>query len=187
MRVSACSRGNAGASRLRNAELKNEGSAQGPDDVRKEIVRARNAAYRLLTYRPRSRAELAEKLQDREFDDAVIEAVFVDLVRLGYVNDRQFAEQWASGRVRLRGFGRRRIEHELKTKGVDPDVMTEALNQVFNVDTETETAQKEAGKKLKTMKAIDRETKRRRLAGFLERKGFTYEVIRNIVKDIDKN
>ena len=97
----------------------------------KALMRARNAAYRLLTYRPRSRAELVTKLQEKDFDEAVVEAVLVDLARLGYVNDRQFAEQWASGRVRLRGFGRRRIEQELRTKGIDRDVIGEALGQVF--------------------------------------------------------
>jgi regulatory protein len=64
----------------------------------KERTRAKNAAYRLLTYRSRSRAEVIQKLKDREFDDAVINSVIADLVRLGYVNDRQFAEQWASVR-----------------------------------------------------------------------------------------
>ncbi len=53
-----------------NAELeegtKAAGQWQDKDD--KIVVRARNAAYRLLTYRPRSRAELRQKLQDKAFD-----------------------------------------------------------------------------------------------------------------------
>ncbi len=151
----------------------------------KALMRARNAAYRLLTYRPRSRFELTTKLQEKDFDGAVVEAVLADMKRLGYINDRQFAEQWASGRVRLRGFGRRRIEQELRTKGIDRDVIAEALGQVFGVDTETETAYKEAEKKLNLMKTADRETKRRRLAGFLERKGFSYSIIRVVLQGID--
>ncbi len=151
----------------------------------KVLARARNVAYRYLTYRPRSRFELTTKLQEKDFDGAVVEAVLADMKRLGYINDRQFAEQWASGRVRLRGFGRRRIEQELRTKGIDRDVIAEALGLVFGVDTETETACKEAEKKLNLMKSADRETKRRRLAGFLERKGFSYDIIRAVLKGID--
>ncbi len=151
----------------------------------KTLMRARNAAYRLLTYRPRSRFELATKLQEKDFDEAVVEAVLAHLARLGYINDRQFAEQWASGRVRLRGFGRRRIEQELRTKGIDRDVIAEALGLVFGVDTEAETAYKEAEKKLNLVRSADRETKRRRLAGFLERKGFSYDIIRVVLKGID--
>ena len=149
----------------------------------KELTRARNTAYRLLTYRPRSRAELIQKLQDKEFDDAVVEAVVVDLVRLGYVNDRQFAEQWASSRVRLRAFGRRRIEQELRRKGVDREIIGEALAAVFGAAPELGTAMSAAEKKLNTMRSADRETRRRRLAGFLERKGYTFEIIRRVINE----
>ena len=111
--------------------------------------------------------------------------MLADLARLGYINDRQFAEQWASGRIRLRGFGRRRIEQELRNKGIDREIVGEALGQAFGADTEAETAHKEAEKKLNIMKSADRETRRRRLAGFLERKGFSYDVIRIVLKDTD--
>jgi regulatory protein len=149
----------------------------------KTFVRAKNAAYRLLTYRPRSRAELIQKLQDKEFDQAVIEAVVADLVRLGYVNDRQFAEQWASSRVRLRAFGRRRIELELRNKGVERETISEALAAVFGAEPELGTAISAAEKKLNTMRSADRETRRRRLAGFLERKGYSFEIIRRVINE----
>jgi regulatory protein len=149
------------------------------------LTKAKNAAYRLLTYRPRSRAELAQKLQDRQFPAAVIEAVLDDLVRFGYVNDRQFAEQFASSRIRLRGFGRRRIEVELRNKGIDRQIINEALAGVLDIDAEIDTAKKAAERKLNTMKAADREAKYRRLAGFLERRGFSYDVIRIVLRNTE--
>ena len=159
---------------MRNADLND-----------KELTKAKNAAYRLLTYRPRSRAELAQKLQDRQFPAGVIEAVLDDLVRFGYVNDRQFAEQFASGRIRLRGFGRRRIEVELRNKGIDRQIINEALAGVLDIDAEIDTAKKAAERKLNTMKAVDREAKYRRLAGFLERRGFSYDVIRIVLRNTE--
>jgi regulatory protein len=151
----------------------------------KELTRARNAAYRLLTYRPRSQAELEAKLRDKGFDDAIVQQVIDGLVRLGYVNDRKFAEQWAASRSRLRSFGRHRIELELRNKGVDRDVITEALACVFLDDLELETAKQAALKKLASMKAVDRETRRRRLAGFLGRKGFSFEIIRAVLNTVE--
>jgi regulatory protein len=156
---------------MRNAELEE-----------KIVTRARNTAYRLLTYRPRSRAELIQKLLDKGFDQAVVEAVVVYLERLGYINDRQFAEQWAAGRVRLRGFGSRRIEQELRNKGIGRDIIAEALSGVFGTETELETARGAAEKKLNTMNSMDGETRRRRLVGFLERKGFSFETIRKVMQ-----
>jgi regulatory protein len=153
----------------------------------KEHTRAKNAAYRFLTYRPRSRSEIETKLRDKEFNDAIIEAVLADLARLGYVNDLQFARQWTQSRSRLQGFGRRRIGQELKSKGIGREIIQEVFNEVFSEDTEIETAKRVAGKKLNTMGSLDRETRRRRLAGFLERKGFSFEIIRTVLRDTDRN
>jgi regulatory protein len=155
---------------------------QGPDNDDKIFVRAKNTAYRFLTYRPRSRAELRQKLQEKAFDTVVIDAVLEDLVRLGYVNDRQFAEQFASSRIRLRGLGRRRVARELGNKGIERGIVSETLARIFEGDTEIETAKKAAEKKLASLKEVDRGTRQRRLAGFLERRGFSYEVINTIIK-----
>ena len=153
----------------------------------KELARARNAAYRYLSYRPRSRAEVEAKLQDKEFSETVIQQVLSDLGRLGYINDEKFADQWAQGKVRLRGLGRRRIERELRDKGVDRETVRRALTLVFASDLEMETAKKAAVRKLASLQNFDRDTKRRRLAGFLERRGFSYEIIRAILKNTDKS
>jgi regulatory protein len=169
-----------------NAELEEGSRTAGrwPDKDDKIFVRAKNAAYRLLTFRPRSCAELRQKLQDKAFDAVIIDAVLNDLARLGYVNDRKFAEQFASSRIRLRGLGKRRVERELGNKGIERQIVSETLARIFEGDTEIETAKKAAEKKINSLKSIDRETKRRRLAGFLERRGFSYEIIRNIIETI---
>ena len=151
----------------------------------KEHTRAKNAAYRFLTYRPRSRAEIESKLVDKGFNDAIIAAVLADLARLGYVNDLQFAHDWTRGRIRLRGFGRRRIEQELKHKGIGGEIIRDVFAEVFSGETEIEAAKHVAEKKLSTMKTLDRLTRRRRLAGFLERKGFSFEIIRTVLKDAE--
>ncbi len=149
----------------------------------KQLSRAKSTAYRLLTIRPRSGSEIKKKLEDRGFDSDVVNAVFTNLVRFGYVNDREFARQWADARIRLRGFGRRRIEQELRGKGIGRDIIAEALAGLLDNETELKTAQETARKKLKTFHSVDRETRRRRLAGFLERKGFSYDVIRTVLTE----
>ena len=157
-------------------------SVQNADRNEKELDRARNAAYRCLTYRPRSSAEIEAKLRDKGFDEAVIHNTLSGLVRLGYLDDEKFARLWAESRVRLRAFGRRRIDRELREKGIDPSIVQEALDEIFTVEQEIDIAEKAAARKVKGMQFLDRETRRRRLAGFLERKGFPYDVIRDVLK-----
>lgn len=164
--------------------LVNAGGERNSELEEKELTRAKNAAYRLLTYRPRSRVELEAKLRDREFSETAVQEVIDSLVLLGYVNDLRFAAQWSAGRVRLSGYGRRRIEQELRNKGVAGDVIKEALAGIFLDNIEMDTAKQVAEKKLNTMKSVDRETRRRRLAGFLERKGFSYDIIRTVLNTV---
>jgi regulatory protein len=155
---------------------------EAPDEgIEKLLKRAKNTAYRYLTIRPRSRKELADKLQDKEFPDSVIDAVLEHVTRLGYLDDGKFAAQWAASRVRSRGFGRRRLEQELRIKGISREIIKETLNALFQEAPEAETARKEADKKLRTLARFEPEVRRRRLAGFLERKGFSSEIIRNVL------
>ncbi len=162
-----------------------EGGRRKADSGEKEFTRAKNAAYRFLSYRPRSYAEVEKKLHDKGFNRTVVQDVLSDLVRLGYVDDEAFANQWVRGRVRLRQIGRHRIKQELKDRGLDSEVIRRVLGGVLTADLEIETARQAAERKLSTMKALDRETRRRRLAGFLERKGFSYDVIGGILKNTD--
>ena len=155
------------------------------DENDKECARAKNVAYRYLSYRPRSHAEVEKKLRDKGFGDVTVRTVLSNLTRLDYVDDEKFADQWAQSRVRLRGLGRRRIERELIDKGVDRETARRALDGVLTADLEIETAKRAVERKLASMRALDRETRRRRLAGFLERKGFSFAVIRHFIKKTD--
>ncbi len=156
--------------------------AVGPPE--KELERAKNAAYRYLSYRPRSRAEVEEKLREKDFDEAVISAVLDGLERIGYVNDLEFSRQWAAARIRFRGFGRRRIGQELRNKGVSRDIIRETLAQLFDDASENEIALREARKKLKGLIRFGPEVRRRRLAGHLERRGFPTEIIYDVLRQV---
>jgi regulatory protein len=161
---------------------------QVPDDPEaahaKLLKRAKNTTYHYLTIRPRSRLEVESKLRDREFPPDIISPVIENLIRLGYLNDEQFARQWATSRVRSRGFGRHRLAQELRTKGIAADIIKDTLGSIFEEAPEADVARKEADKKLKTLTRFEPEVRRRRLAGFLERKGFSSEIIGTILRTV---
>ncbi len=154
------------------------------DHGEKELQRAKNAAYRYLMIRPRSRFEVEKKLRDRDFAPQVVSSVIDNLVRLGYLNDEEFARQWAAGRVRSRGFGRYRIEQELRQKGIASHMVREVLRGLFEESSELDVARREADKKLRTLLRFEPGVRKRRLAGFLERKGFSSDIIRRIIGTI---
>jgi regulatory protein len=159
-----------------------EGPVDKDTSIDKELARARDAAYRHLSYRPRSREEVLRKLKEKGFSRPVIETVLHDLERLGYVNDREFAVQWTRSRIRLRSFGRRRIEQELRDRGVERELIQDALSAVFEEASELDLALGEAVKKMKTLGRFDPEVQKRRIAGLLERKGFPAGIIRSVIR-----
>ncbi len=148
------------------------------------LTRAKNSAYRYLTIRPRSRFEVEQKLCDREFPPDIVASVLSHLEQLGYLNDEEFARQWAASRVRTRGFGRRRIEQELRSKGVSASLIKETIAALLEEAPEAEVARKEAEKKLRTLSRFEPEVRRRRIAGHLERKGFPPEIIYDILRQM---
>jgi regulatory protein len=173
---------------MRSAELTTEPAVkeQGPEEPGKQLKRARNSAYRYLTIRPRSRVELEKKLRDREFPPDVVTSVIDHCVRLGYLDDARFAALWAASRVRVRGYGRRRIEQELRTKGIGREIIRHALDEAVPPEHERAAAEKAAERKLRTLRTFDPEVRKRRLAGFLERKGFPSAIIHTILHALTK-
>ncbi len=82
---------------------------------------------RLLTARSRTRAELSGQLAKRGYPDNVSARVLDRLAAVGLVNDADFAEQWVHSRRANAGKGKRALAAELRTKGVDNDVITAVL------------------------------------------------------------
>src|SRR3954464_10962026 len=88
---------------------------------------ARALCLRLLTARARTRAELAERLTKRGYPDDVSARVLDRLADVGLVDDHDFAEQWVRSRRANAGKGKRALLSELRTKGVDDEVIAAAL------------------------------------------------------------
>ena len=91
---------------------------------------ARAVCLRLLTARARTRAELAGQLTKRGYPDDVSTQVLDRLAAVGLVDDAGFAEQWVRSRRRNAGKGKRALAAELRTKGVDNEVITAALADI---------------------------------------------------------
>src|ERR1700744_901235 len=90
---------------------------------------AKAAALRFLKIRPRSIAELREKLEKKEFSKDEIDVAIHDLIASGLLDDRAFTKSWINYRL-ARPFGFRRIAQELKIKGVDGDIIDEVMAEV---------------------------------------------------------
>lgn len=146
--------------------------------------KAREAAYHLLAFRPRTAAELRQRLRRKEYPPEVVEEVVAALLANGLVDDAAFAGMFVRDRVRLKPKGRRRLVQELRAKGVDAETADAAVAQAWaggGVD-ETQLA-REAAAKWAARRGEDAEAARRRLYAFLARRGFGSDAIRVVLEE----
>lgn len=152
-----------------------------------ELKRAKTAAMRYLSYRDRSEFEVRERLSQKEFAKDIIQETIGWLKTLNYLNDERFALSWSRSRVSAKKFGEYRLRRELSAKGLAPETIEQTLRVVYAESNEWDLAQACAQKKLSHLKGIDPKSQSRRLAQFLQRKGFTSDTVFKTVKKLIPN
>lgn len=162
------------------------GDGVGPDLLvhlasRDERHRAKDAALRLLALRLRSEGEVRDRLRRRGFSEAAADDVVEDLRGAGALDDRRFAEAWVRGRQALRPTGRMRLRWELRQKRVPAEVIEDA---VAGAGDELEAAREAARRRLPALRGLDRDTQRRRLGGFLQRRGFAGGTVVRVLREV---
>jgi len=145
-----------------------------------QYQRGLNAAFRYLGYRPRSEAEVRERLLKRDFLPEVVEEVTGRLKELGIVDDVAFARFWVENRESFRPRGRRLTGLELRRMGVGKEVIQQAVEGADD----RENAYRAAVQKARQWPSVDYPGFRRRLGDYLRRRGFDYEVIGQVVARI---
>jgi regulatory protein len=145
-------------------------------------------AIKLLTARPRSVAELRERLLRRkDTDEEVVEAVIARLREYGYLNDERFAFSYASYRVKQKPVGRRRLEQDLKFKKVDSRVADEALDMVFCETPEEQLIDEAIAKRLRIRGKPKNRLEAKSLFEHLVRRGFEFELVRERVRSLSRH
>ncbi len=149
-----------------------------------ERKKAKDAAYRFLSYRQRSKKELIDKLKEKKFSDKAIEDVVQGLEEYNYINDADFAFNWAESRVRTRRIGPIILRSELLKKGISKDIVDKTIKEIYNKYNERSLVIDALNLKAKMQKDMPEEKKKRRLYSFLVQRGFSYEVINEILGEM---
>jgi regulatory protein len=147
-----------------------------------QASKALHAALRFLQTRPRSVAEVRERLQRKQFAAPLIERTIARLRDMDMLDDSAFARFWVENRNACRPRGPQALRSELYRKGIDRAVIDATLQDDTLMGDEYERALLLArGVLAKYASAPDRATFQRRLGGYLQRRGFGYDTIRPIL------
>ena len=145
-----------------------------------EFQTALSRALHFLSYRARSHQEMLTYLNNKGFEPAVIEHVIDRLKEEKLVDDLDFAQNWLDNRQRFRPRSQSLMKLELRQKGVAEPEIEQAL-QSSNLD-DSELALN-AGRKLsRRYQALDKVEFTRKLGAALQRRGFSYGVVRECLQ-----
>ena len=143
------------------------------------------AALRFLEARPRSIAEVRARLGRKDFAPEAIDAAIARLAELELLDDAAFARYWVENRQAYRPRGAGALRDELRRKGIDADVSAEILSDDALTGDEAASAWGLArGALRKYAGSHDRNAFTRRMGSYLQRRGYTFEVIRPIVDQL---
>ncbi|WUV82858.1 recombination regulator RecX [Streptomyces sp. NBC_01476] len=167
------------SSKKRGGSSESRASRESPLDPEEQ---ARDLCLRLLTGTPRTRRQLADALRKREIPDEVAERVLERFQDVGLIDDQAFANAWVESRHRGRGLARRALAMELRQRGVDAELVSEAV-ELLEPDQEEQTARELVRRRLPGTRGLERDKRIRRLAGMLARKGYGEGLALRVVRD----
>lgn len=145
------------------------------------IETAYQLGLKLIGYRMRTSKEIEEHLRKKGIPDRVIACVRERLEQSGLLDDDRFASNWIENRSEFRPRSHRLISWELRRKGVDESIIRQAIE---NATPEEVLAYRAGLKYLRRYSQLEKEEFRRKLSGFLARRGFNYEVIKPVVDQL---
>lgn len=161
------------------------------DNFIKDVLKAEEQnkvtshALNLLSYRQRSEKEIYLALKRKGFEENYIRYSINYCMENNYLNDKDFAISFINDKLNLNKLGPERIRYELNLKGISKDIIDDLL--IIDFDEQYKTAMELAQKKLPSYRKDDSNAIYRKLSSFLQRKGYSYDVISKVMRQVLKD
>lgn len=146
--------------------------------------RARNVLLYQLNRSIKSKKQLADILIQREIPDEIAKPLLDRFEEAGLINDATFAEAVVSSRTNTKGLSKSAIQRELRQKGVDEEIV---LHVTGELDSEADFSRALGlvSRRLRSMTGLQPEVRKRRLAAFLQRKGYSSGIVFTAIKQAE--
>lgn len=137
----------------------------------------------LLKFRLRSEQELYQRLKKKKFSEEIIKETLTFLKERGFIDDRLFAKTWIESRLK-RPLGLRRLKQELNLKGINKEIIEDRISEVKSWYQEQDVVRGLALAQFAKLKNIEPAKARRRIYGYLLRRGFSPEIIIDAINQL---
>jgi regulatory protein len=145
-----------------------------------ELKKAKNYAFLLLKFRPRSEKEIYQRLKNKKFNEEIIKNTVAFLKDKEFIDDNYFAKAWIQSRIK-RPLGLGKLRAELKVKGVDKEIIDSQIQEIKKDYAEEDIVKAIAKAKISKLKGVEPLKAKRRILGYLLRRGFSAEIAFDVV------
>lgn len=146
----------------------------------KKILPPFDRALKYLAIKPRSIKEVHDYLLSKQYSEKDINDSIKRLIELKFLNDDDFARNFTENRQR-KGKSKKAIEFELKLKGVNKEITHDVLKYSKS---DYKTAVEYIQKRIRQFERFDSATKEKKIISRLRSRGFSWETISNVLKDL---
>jgi regulatory protein len=157
-------------------------------DIAKARERTMQRAVTLLAAKPRSIGELRGRLLEKNWtNEEIVESVLIKLEEYKFVNDEQFAHDFAASKLRQKPQGKRKLQQTLANKQLGKETVEQALSQVYEETPENELIDQAIEKRI-NLKGVPRDRdEMKKFYDYFLRQGFSYGLISEKMREIAKN
>ena len=143
-------------------------------------------AVNLLAFKPRSIAELRERLLEKDWTTAeIVDSVLDKLKEYNYLNDEQFAKSVAASQIRQKPIGKRVLKQKLTLKKLDKETIETALEAAFEETPEDEIIDRAIEKRLRIKGNPETREDSKKFYDYLLRQGFSYDLVSNKMRELN--
>jgi regulatory protein len=150
-----------------------------------EFQKCYDKLLRFVNLRPRSENEINGWFKKHKVHKSLHKDLFNRLKRLELLDDKKFAMWWVEQRLQFKFKSKRELENELRLKGINNYIIEDVLSEV-DID-DVKIARALLIKKKYRWEKLSKLEARRKISDFLARKGFSWEVIKNVIDDVIEN
>lgn len=142
-------------------------------------------AFRLLSYKARTVAEMRNRLLEKEWAEAgTVEEVIGRLLELNYLNDDQYAASFASSRLATKPLGPIRLRRDLHRKKLSPTTVESTIAGAYAERAEEDLLEATIAKRVRLKGLPSDRAGQQRLMAFLLRRGFSYDLVASRIREL---
>ena len=145
-----------------------------------EFQKALDRLIMFATLRPRSEKEIKDWMIRKKVNESLKKSLIDRINNLDLLNDRKFARWWVDQRIAFKSKSLRDLDYELRNKGIAKEIISEVLAET-EID-ELGSAKRLIEKNYYKWSRFSGSIARQKKSVFLARKGFTWDIIKRVIK-----